>query len=81
MSKVSAFLKRKNIEFSVKRYFIDALSAMATGLFSSLIIGLIIKTLGQQSAILFGENIISTGLVELGQKAVSYTHLIPSNDI
>ncbi len=71
MSKVCAFLKKKNIEFSVKRYFIDALSAMATGLFSSLIIGLIIKTLGQQSAVLFGENVVSAGLVELGGKAMS----------
>ena len=32
----------------VKRYFIDAMSGMAQGLFSSLLIGTIIKTLGQQ---------------------------------
>ena len=42
------FLKRKNIEFSAKRYGIDALGAMAQGLFCSLLIGTIIKTLGQQ---------------------------------
>ena len=48
MKKLSAFLKRKNIEFSAKRYGIDALSAMAQGLFCSLLIGTIIKTLGQQ---------------------------------
>jgi len=42
------FLKRKNIVFSVKRYGIDALSAMAQGLFCSLLIGTIIKTIGQQ---------------------------------
>ena len=29
MSKFAAFLKRKNIEFSLKRYGIDALGAMA----------------------------------------------------
>ena len=30
-----AFLKRKNVEFSAKRYGIDALGAMAQGLFAS----------------------------------------------
>ena len=34
-----------------KRYGIDALSAMAQGLFCSLLIGTIIKTLGQQLGI------------------------------
>ena len=48
MSKFAAFLKRKNIVFSLKRYGIDALGAMAQGLFCSLLIGTIIKTLGQQ---------------------------------
>ncbi len=42
------FLKRKDIEISFKRYGIDALSAMAQGLFCSLLIGTIIKTLGQE---------------------------------
>ena len=45
------FLKRKNIEVSAKRYGIDALGAMAQGLFCSLLIGTIIKTLGQQMSI------------------------------
>jgi len=40
------FLKRKNIELSAKRYFIDALGAMAQGLFCSLLIGTIINTIG-----------------------------------
>ena len=48
MANFKAFLKRKNIEFSVKRYGIDALSAMAQGLFASLLIGTIISTLGTQ---------------------------------
>ena len=48
MNKVKAFLKRKNIEISLQRYGIDALGAMAQGLFASLLIGTIIKTLGQQ---------------------------------
>lgn len=45
------FLKRKNIIFSFKRYGVDCLGAMAQGLFCSLLIGTIIKTLGQQTGI------------------------------
>lgn len=45
------FLRRKNIIFSAKRYGIDALSAMAQGLFASLLIGTIISTLGEQLGI------------------------------
>lgn len=48
MEKLKAFLKKKNIEISAKRYFIDALGAMAQGLFASLLIGTIISTLGTQ---------------------------------
>ena len=48
MEKVKSFLKRKNIEISLRRYGIDALSAMAQGLFCSLLIGTIINTLGTQ---------------------------------
>ena len=52
------FLARKNIVFSAKRYGIDALGAMAQGLFCSLLIGTIVKTLGQQLNIPF--------LIEMG---------------
>ncbi len=45
------FLARKNIVFSAKRYGIDALGAMAQGLFASLLIGTIIATLGEQLGI------------------------------
>jgi len=45
---MKAFLKRKNIEISLKRYGIDALGAMAQGLFCSLLIGTIINTMGSQ---------------------------------
>ena len=51
MEGFKSFLKRKNIEISAKRYGIDALGAMAQGLFCSLLIGTIIKTLGQQLSI------------------------------
>ena len=53
MSKLKAFLKRKDIVFSAKRYGIDALGAMAQGLFCSLLVGTIVKTLGQQLALDF----------------------------
>ncbi|NLL78563.1 MAG: PTS sugar transporter subunit IIC [Clostridiales bacterium] len=53
MEKLKAFLKRKDIVISVKRYGIDALGAMAQGLFCSLLIGTIINTLGTQFHIPF----------------------------
>ena len=40
------FLARKNIEFSLRRYGIETMNYMTLGLFSSLIIGLILKTTG-----------------------------------
>ena len=63
MSKLKAFLKRKNIEISAKRYGIDALGAMAQGLFCSLLIGTIFKTLGTELRVDF--------LTELGSYAMA----------
>ena len=48
MEKFKAFLAKKNIVFSAKRYGIDALGAMAQGLFCTLLIGTILNTLGNQ---------------------------------
>lgn len=48
---MKTFLKKKGIELSLRTYFITSLSYMALGLFSSLIIGLIIRTAGQQFGI------------------------------
>ena len=45
-SAFSRFLARKDIEFSAKRYGIDALGAMALGLFGSLLIATIFNALG-----------------------------------
>ena len=61
MNKLKEFLKRKDIEFSAKRYGIDALGAMAQGLFASLLIGTILSTVGNQFSIDF--------LVEIGSFA------------
>ncbi len=52
----------------VKRYLIDALSGMAQGLFASLLIGTIIKTLGQQ-LLRLGSNPIFEFLVSAGNFA------------
>ncbi len=41
-----AFLARKNIECSAKRYFIDAMGSMALALFATLLMSTIIGTLG-----------------------------------
>lgn len=50
-SKFKAFLKKKGVEITWQKYLIDAMSAMASGLFASLLIGTIIATLGQQLGI------------------------------
>ena len=55
-----AFLKRKDIEISLKRYGIDALGAMAQGLFCSLLIGTIINTIGTQFNIGFLTKTVAT---------------------
>ena len=48
LSKFGAFCRKKNVIVSARRYGVDALGAMAQGLFCSLLIGTIVKTLGQQ---------------------------------
>ncbi len=45
---VKEFLKKKDIEISLKRYGVDALGAMAQGLFCSLLMGTILDTIGKQ---------------------------------
>ena len=57
---MKAFLKRKDIEISLKRYGIDALGAMAQGLFCSLLIGTIINTFGAQLNIGFLTRTVAT---------------------
>ncbi|MBQ7718695.1 MAG: PTS sugar transporter subunit IIC [Clostridia bacterium] len=71
MTELKEFLKRKDIVFSFKRYFIDALGAMAQGLFCTLLIGTILSTLGQQFNIGFLNSVIFT--LGKGDGAVPYT--------
>lgn len=54
------FLKKKDIVISLKRYGIDALGAMAQGLFCSLLIGTIINTVGTQFHIGFLTQTVAT---------------------
>ena len=71
MEKIRGFLKRKNVVFSAKRYFIDGMSAMAQGLFCTLLVGTILNTIGQQFHIGFLNAIIVT--IGKGDGAVGYT--------
>lgn len=52
------FLARKNINISLKTYFIDALGAMAFGLFASLLVGTILNTIGGQFNIGFLTDVV-----------------------
>jgi uncharacterized membrane protein len=60
MKGFKGFLKKKDIEISLKRYGIDALGAMAQGLFCSLLIGTIINTIGKQFNIQFLMKTVAT---------------------
>ena len=71
MNGFRAFLKRKNIEFSAKRYGVDALGAMAQGLFCTLLVGTILNTLGTQFHIGFLSATVVT--VGTGETATAYT--------
>ena len=71
MGKLKAFLKRKDIILSPKRYGIDALGAMAQGLFCTLLVGTILNTLGKQFHIGFLNEIIVT--MGKGKGAIGYT--------
>jgi hypothetical protein len=48
---VTQFLQRKGVNITVKTYLIDALGAMAFGLFASLLIGTIFGTLGSKTQV------------------------------
>ena len=71
MEKLRTFLQRKDIVFSAKRYFIDAMGAMAQGLFCTLLVGTILNTLGQQFHIGFLNAVVVT--LGTGEGAVPYT--------
>lgn len=59
------FLRKKGVDLSPRTYFVTSLSYMALGLFSSLIIGLIVRTAGDQLGVGF--------LTTMGQLAMNLT--------
>ena len=71
MGNVRSFLKRKNINISLKTYFIDAMSAMAQGLFCTLLVGTILNTIGSQFGIEYLTNTVVT--LGSGDTAITYT--------
>ena len=86
MGSVKEFCKRKNIVISAKRYGVDALGAMAQGLFCSLLIGTIMRFPqgSGTTAMITGSAIIAPMLVTLGINpylaglAVCLTAMCPS---
>ncbi len=66
MEKVKAFLKQKDIVFSAKRYGIDAMGAMAQGLFCTLLVGTILNTLGTYCGVEFLRHLFT---IKLGNGA------------
>lgn len=71
MKELKNFLSKKDVVVSGKRYGIDALGAMAQGLFCTLLVGTILNTIGQQFDIGFlNEAVVTIGS---GEGAVSYT--------
>lgn len=73
MKKIKAFLKKKDVVFTLQRYGIDALGAMAQGLFCTLLVGTILNTIGQQFGIEFLNRAIVTIKDATGENQISYT--------
>ncbi len=71
MKKLQSFFRKKDVVFSMQRYGIDALGAMAQGLFCTLLVGTILNTIGQQFGIGFLNNSIVT--IRQGGQEISYT--------
>ncbi|HPS74833.1 MAG TPA: PTS sugar transporter subunit IIC [Oscillospiraceae bacterium] len=72
MNRFKAFLRRKDIEISLKRYGIDALGAMAQGLFCTLLVGTILNTLGTQCHVGF----LNAAVVTIGKEAAAKAYTI-----
>ncbi|MDX5474834.1 MAG: PTS sugar transporter subunit IIC [Bacillaceae bacterium] len=70
MKFLKKFINSKGVTLSPKVYFIDGLSFMALGLFSTLIIGLIIKTVGEQLQLISNLATLGTYFQEMGTLAM-----------
>lgn len=65
------FLYKKDIEFTFKRYGQEALSSMAMGVFSTLLVGLILKTIGEQMVAFDMSVPLAQQLIYIGKTAMS----------
>lgn len=70
------FLIRKNVVFNVHRYVYDSMYAMALALFSSIVLGLIFKTIGTELNYLAGTNDIGIGLITIGEYTGNLTGVV-----
>lgn len=78
---VRGFLERKNLNISPKVYFIDAMGAMAFGLFASLLVGTILGTLYGWTEVKFFDTMATFAKASTGAAigiAVAYTLKAPS---
>lgn len=73
MTKLKTFFKKKDIIISFDRYALDAVGAMALGLFSSLLVGTILNTLGEQLISFLGEADIFSLILQMGKFAMAAT--------
>jgi len=67
MTRFKSFLESKDVKVSLQRYGVDAMSAMAQGLFCTLLIGTILNTLGSQ----FNIGLLTRDIVMIGGKGLT----------
>ena len=72
MDRVKEFLRKKDVVISRQRYLYGALSAMANAVFATLVIGLILNTMGQQLQDVLGENPALSLFTYMGQLAMEF---------
>ena len=70
MANIRAFFARKGVTPSLRRYGIEALGAMAQGLFCTLLVGTILNTLGQMGIGFLNETVVT---ITQGNQSLSYT--------
>lgn len=61
------FLQRKDVQVNSDRYVHGTMYAMALALFSSIVVGVIFRTIGSEMAALFGETPIFKGIYTIGE--------------
>ena len=72
MKKISAFLQKKDISLSPKKYFVDAMGTMAQGLFATLLMGTILSTIGKY----IGVEVIADFFTDMASFATQATGVV-----